>query len=145
LIDENATLKDELYSYMKEELRNKNQELSSLKELIATRDQEILSWTEKFDNTVAELEEAVIRALDDQKKSTENLGKKIQNLEQIVDQQNEAQCQAEGVAGEKEISYDRALKEKDEVIGCLEKELQQYRTSSDAKQRAASDASWAWW
>jgi hypothetical protein len=137
LIDENATLKDELYSYMKEEL-------SSLKELIATRDQEMLSWTEKFDNTVAELEEAVIRALDDQK-STENLEKKIQNLEQIVDQQNEAQCQVEEVAGEKEISYDRALKEKNEVIGCLEKELQQYRTSSGARQRAASDASWAWW
>jgi hypothetical protein len=125
---------------MKEELRRKNRELSSLEEIFAKRDQEMLSWTTKFDNTVTELEEAVVRALEDQKRSTDHLREKIKRLEQMVNQQDEAQCQAEEVAGEKEIGYDRALKEKDEIIGHLEKELRQYRTSS-AMQKAASDGS----
>ena len=89
MIAENAAIKDELYSYLREELRKQTHESSVLREIIAKKDRAALSMQVQLEKIVAELEKAVIQALENQERITMQMEAKVQNLETIIEQQNQ--------------------------------------------------------
>ena len=118
LIAENAAIKDELYSYLKE-LQKQTHELSVLKEIIAKKDRAALSLQMQLEKIVAELEQAVIQALKNEGRITMEWEAKVENLEKIIEQQNQdaqlrddAQSLTDENAAGKEEEFARALEEK---------------------------------
>ena len=89
MIAENAAIKDELYSYLREELRKQTHESSVLREIIAKKDRAALSMQVQLEKIVAELEKAVIQALENQERITMQMEAKVKNLEKIIEQRNQ--------------------------------------------------------
>jgi hypothetical protein len=152
LIEEHAAMKDELYSYLREELRNQTHELSALREIIAKKDQAALSMQLQLGKIVTELEQAMFQALEDQERITTELESKVKNLEKIIEQQNQdarrrddAQNLTDKNAVDKEEEFARALEEKDVLIADLRQQLQQNLTPSAVVKKAVSNPGRSWW
>ena len=146
LIAENAAIKDELYSYLREELRKQTHELSVLREIIAKKDRAALSLQMQLEKIVAELEQAVIQALKNEGRITMEWEAKVKNLEKIIEQQNQdaqrrddAQSLTDENAADKEEEFARALEEKDVLIADLRELLRQNLTSSAVVKKAVSN------
>jgi hypothetical protein len=155
LIAENAAIKDELYNYLKEELRKQTHELSVLREIIAEKDRAALSMQMQLEKIVAELEKAVIQALQNQERITMQLEAKVKNLEKFIELQNQdaelrddAQNLADKDAADREEKFARALEAKDVLIVDLRKQLQQNLIPSAVVKKAVSNSGHSggsWW
>jgi hypothetical protein len=155
LIAENAAIKDELYNYLKEELQKQTHELSVLREIIAEKDRAALSMQIQLEKIVAELEQAVIQALENEERITVQLEAKVKSLEKIIEQRNEdvklrdeTQSLTDKDAADREKEFARALEAKDVLIADLRKQLQQNLTASAAVKKAVSNSGHSggsWW
>jgi hypothetical protein len=152
LIAENAAIKDELYSYLREELRKQTHESSVLREIIAKKDRAALSMQVQLEKIVAELEKAVIQALENQERITMQMEAKVKNLEKIIEQRNqdaklrnETQSLADRNAADSEEKFARVLEEKDVFIADLKEQLRQNLIPSAVFKKAVSNPGQSWW
>lgn len=152
MIAENAAIKDELYSYLREELRKQTHESSVLREIIAKKDRAALSMQVQLEKIVAELEKAVIQALENQERITMQMEAKVKNLEKIIEQRNqdaklrnETQSLADRNAADSEEKFARVLEEKDVFIADLKEQLRQNLIPSAVFKKAVSNPGQSWW
>jgi hypothetical protein len=122
-----------------------------LREIIAKKDRAALSMQVQLEKIVAELEKAVIQALENEERITMQLEAKVKNLEKIIEQRNQdaklrddAQNLADKNAADGEQKFARALEEKDVLIADLREQLRQNPTPSAVGKKAVSNPGQSW-
>jgi hypothetical protein len=126
-----------------------------LREIIAEKDRAALSMQMQLEKIVAELEKAVIQALENQERITMQWEAKVKDLEKIIEQQNQdvklrddARSLTDKNVADREKEFARALEAKDVLIVDLRKQLQQNLTASAAVKKAVSNSGHSggsWW
>ena len=123
-----------------------------LREIIAKKDRAALSMQIQLEKIVAELEQAVIQALENEERITMQLEAKVKNLEKIIEQRNQdaklrddAQILTDKNAADGEEEFARALEEKDVLIADLREQLRQNLTPSTVVKKAVSNPGQSWW
>lgn len=109
----------------------------------------------QLEKVVAELEQAVVQALENQERITMQLEAKVKNLERIIEQRNQdaklrddAQNVADRNAADGEEKYARALEEKDVLIADLREQLKKNLTPSGVVKKDVSNSAHSggsWW
>jgi len=106
----------------------------------------------QLEKIVAELEKAVIQALENQERITMQMEAKVKNLEKIIEQRNqdaklrnETQSLADRNAADSEEKFARVLEEKDVFIADLKEQLRQNLIPSAVFKKAVSNPGQSWW